>query len=210
MDWFRRKSWSKTDEEEFFLRLGRARKTSRAQYLKIQAIELLETKEAELLDVAEGLLKIVLTDYLDDWFERSSTLHTLGDIQKQRGHFEQALHCYEQALETEREHPQVKTQAYLDYAELVVKQKNHSRYDAVEALIRGRADTLLFPIEKYKAYSILSIISAFKGNRELAVRFAELADQSAGEETSGLRYHQSLGVVGKRDEGLDRLVKKNS
>ena len=42
-DWYRQKSWAKIEEEYFFTKLGRARKEGRAQYLKIQAIELVET-----------------------------------------------------------------------------------------------------------------------------------------------------------------------
>lgn len=55
-DWFRRKSWTNTDEEEFFAGLKRVRNDEHAQYLKIQAIELVETRDNELLDVAEVLL----------------------------------------------------------------------------------------------------------------------------------------------------------
>jgi len=49
-DWFRRKSWTKIDEEQYFKKLNRARNDSRPQYLKIQAIELVETKDPKLLD----------------------------------------------------------------------------------------------------------------------------------------------------------------
>ena len=61
MDWYRRKTWTSTDKEEFFTKLGRARKDGRAQYLKIQAIELVETKNKKLLEVAEMLLNKMLT-----------------------------------------------------------------------------------------------------------------------------------------------------
>ena len=54
-EWYRRKTWTKIDEEEFFVKLGRARKDKRAQYLKIQAIELVETKDKRLLKIAETL-----------------------------------------------------------------------------------------------------------------------------------------------------------
>ena len=56
-DWFRRKSWTKIDEEQYFKKLNRARNDSRPQYLKIQAIELVETKDPKLLDIAELLLQ---------------------------------------------------------------------------------------------------------------------------------------------------------
>ena len=79
-DWYRRKTWTKIDEEEFFTKLGRARLFNRAQYLKIQAIELVFTKNKELLKVAETLLKKMLAEYPDDNFNKRDALNTLGDI----------------------------------------------------------------------------------------------------------------------------------
>ena len=84
IDWYRRKTWTKADEEEYFTKLGRARKDGRAQYLRIQAIELVETKDSKLLDVAESLILKLFSDYPDDEFERSSSLKTLGHLQIQK------------------------------------------------------------------------------------------------------------------------------
>src|SRR4051812_44168724 len=98
-DWFRRKSWTETDEEEFFKKLNRARKDGRAQYLKIQAIELVETKDKNLLEVAELLLNKMLTGYPDDNFNKGSALHTLGDIYKLRENWQKAIEYYKQALD---------------------------------------------------------------------------------------------------------------
>lgn len=42
-EWYRRKTWTETDEKEFFKKLNQAHKSSRAQYLKVQAIELIAT-----------------------------------------------------------------------------------------------------------------------------------------------------------------------
>jgi len=209
MDWFRRKSWSKADEAEFFEKLGRSRKSSRAQYLKIQGIELLEAKDASLLTAAEGLLQQVLQDYPNDLFQRASTLHTLAELELQRGDWTKALQYLEQALEAEQQFPQVKTQAYLDYSEQVVKQRLVERYGAVESLLKERAEMLMFPVEKYKAYSILAIIASFQGKAELSRRFADLAEKYATAKTSGFRYHQSLGLVERRDDELDQMTRKH-
>lgn len=208
MDWFRKRSWSKEDEIDFFERLGRARKGRRAQYLKIQAIELLTTNKPALLDTAEILLARVLAEYPDELFEKAAVLHTLGDIEKQRENWAKALGYYKQALDVEEIFPQVKTQAYLDYSELVVKTKGIDHYGYVKDLIRARADGFLFPIEKYKTYSILSIINRLEGDDAQAEQYAQLADENASAETSGLSYHKQLGVVEKRDSWLDRLVKR--
>jgi tetratricopeptide (TPR) repeat protein len=209
-DWFRRKTWTKTDEEEFFVKLERARKDGRAQYLKIQAIELIETNEPELLKIAETLLNKMLTEYPDDNFNRSSALHSLGDIYRQFGNFVQAIIYYRQALDFEKVYPKVTTQAYLDYSELVIKSGHTDYFDQVESILLNRQMNILFPIEKYKVNSILSIINNYKNKPDRAKYFADLADQNANEETSGLKYHKYLGVVTNRDTWLDKLARKKN
>src|SRR5690349_17915695 len=134
-DWFRKKTWAQTDEEEFFAKLKRARKDGRAQYLKIQAIELVETKDKNLLKVAENLLTKMLSDYPDDNFNKSSALQTLGDIQKQFKNYELAMSFYKQAIEFEKIYPNVQTLAYLDYSELVIKTKKINLFDEVEKIL---------------------------------------------------------------------------
>jgi len=209
-DWFRRKTWTKTDEEEFFVKLGRARKDGRAQYLKIQAIELVETNNQELLKVAETLLNKMLLEYPEDNFNKSSALHTLGDIYRQFGDFEQAIIYYRQALDFEKIYPKVTTQSYLDYSELVIKTGYTDLFDQVESILLNRQMDILFPIEKYKVNSILSIINNYKNEQDRAKYFADLAEQSANAETSGLKYHKYLGVVTNRDTWLDNLVRKKN
>jgi hypothetical protein len=121
MDWYRRKTWTKADEEEFFKKLGRARKDGRAQYLAIQAVELVATENPELLKVAESLLNKMLTEFPDDNFNKGTALHTVGDICKSSGDFIGAIKYYKEALDFEEIYPSVKTNAYLDYAKLIVK-----------------------------------------------------------------------------------------
>lgn len=209
-DWFRRKTWTNTDEEEFFAKLKRARNNGRAQYLKIQAIELVETRKNELLDVAEVLLNKVLIEYPEDRFEKSSVLHTLGDIYKLRGNYEKALDYYGQSLDFEKIFPRVITSSYLDFSELVVKTSRKSLYEATEALLESKLEEQLFPVAKYKMYSILSIINHKKGNLEKAKHYCDLAEKNANAETSGFRYHKFLGVVTEHDSWLDKLSGLNS
>ena len=207
-DWYRRKTWTKIDEQEFFAKLARARKDGRAQYLKIQAIELVETEDKNLLKVAEALLNKMLTEYPDNNFEKGSALHTLGDIYKLKGNYQLAMDFYKQALDFETIYPNVITQAYLDYSELVIKTGKENLFDELEKLLSDRYSELTFPIEKYKVNSILSIINANKDRQEQAQKYADLAEQFATAETSGFRYHKYLGIVKERDTWLDKLVRK--
>ena len=206
-DWFRRKTWTERDELEFFAKLSRARKDGRAQYLKIQAIELIETKEKGLLQVAESLLNKVLTEYPDDSFNKSSSLHNLGEIYKLNDDFDMALMYYKHALDFENIYPQVRTQAYLDYCELVVKTDKKDLFNDAERILEMEINSQPFPIVKYKLYSLLSIINMSKGNSLVAKQYADLAEQNATAETSGLRYHKYLGIVKERDNWLERLMR---
>ncbi|BAU54643.1 tetratricopeptide repeat protein [Mucilaginibacter gotjawali] len=208
VDWYRQKSWSKEDEEYFFKRLERARKDGRAQYLKIQAIELVETKNAFLLDVAESLIAKLFSEYPDDQFNRPGALFALGNIYQLRNDYDKAIEFYKHAIDFEVIFPRVQTQAYIYYAELVVKTAKTHFYDAVEKILLEKMPGVLFPIEKYKGYSILCIINKYKCNTERAAHFEILAEENASKETSTLRYHKYLGIVKDRDSWLDKLVRK--
>ena len=207
-EWYRRKTWTKIDEEEFFTKLGRARLFNRAQYLRAQAIELVYTKNNELLKVAETLLKKILLEYPDDNSNRGCVLYTLGEIYKLNGNYNLAIDFYKQALDFEQVFPSAITQAYLNYSELIVKTNKTEFFKELEEILLAGYSGLLFPIEKYKVNSILSILNTFKGQKEKAKQYAALAEQYAIAETSGLRYHKSLGLVDKRDTWFDNLVRK--
>jgi tetratricopeptide (TPR) repeat protein len=209
-EWYRRKTWTEADESEFFTKLSRARKDGRAQYLKIQAMELVETREQTLLNVAESLIDKLFSDYPEDKFNRPGALTTLAEIYELKGNLDKSIDYYKQAIDFEVVYPQVKTQAYLNYSELIVKTNKTSLFDDVEKIILDRLSEnfIPFPIEKYKQYSILSIVNKYKHNFEQAKQYEELAEKYANQETSGLRYHKYLGVVKERDSWLDRLLKR--
>ncbi len=209
-DWYRRKTWTKTDEEEYFAKLGRARKDGRAQYLRVQAIELIETKNKNLLSVAETLLNKILTDYPDNRIEKSQTYNSLGEIYQLREDYKTALEYFQKSLDFEKEFPNVITTAYLNFSETVVRAERTDLYDKVENLLieKINKDTLKFPIQNYIMYSVMTVISEFKGNREQAKIYSDLAEKNATTQTNSLWNPQKKkwGVVKERIKWLDKLV----
>ncbi len=151
----------------------------------------------------------MLSEYPDDNFNKSLALHTLGDIYKLRDNNDEAIKYYKQALDHEIIYPNVKTQAYIDYAELIIKTGLFDQFDFVENILLERVPEILFPLTKYKAFSILAIIYNHKDKPDQAKEYIDLAELNASAETSGLRYHKYLGVVKDRDSVLDRLVKRD-
>ena len=100
------------------------------------------------------------------------------------------------------------TNAYLEYAALVVKLRKYENFDFAVTIVQERIEDSPFPIEKYKAFSIMAIIYSYRDDEERAKHFAILAGKNASAETSGLRYHRYLGIVKDRDDHLDDLVKE--
>lgn len=187
-DWYRRKTWTRTDEEEYFAKLGRARKDGRVQYLRVQAIELIETKDKNLLSVAETLLNRILTEYPDNLIEKSQTLNSLGEIYKLREDYETALDYFQKSLDFEKEFPNVITTAYLNFSETVVRAEKTELYDKVENLLTEKIneDTLKFPVQNYIMYSVMTVISEYKGDLEQSIIYADLAEKNATTETNSL------------------------
>jgi tetratricopeptide (TPR) repeat protein len=207
-DWFRKKTWAKDDEEHFFTKLSRARKNGRAQYLKIQAIELLYTKDNKLLNIAKELLQKVLDDYPDNNLEKSSVYKTFGDIFLLEKNLEKAIEYYRKAIDFEKVYPNVKTNSDIIYSELIIKNKLTNEYLNVEKILEEKISGLLFPIDKYKVFSMLAILNYYNSNIQTAKEYALLANENAQAETSGLRYHKHLGIVSERDDFFDRIINK--
>lgn len=212
-DWYRRKTWTKTDEEEYFVKLGRARKNGRPQYLRVQAVELIETEDINLLSVAETLLYKILTDYPDNRIEKSQTYNSLGEIYRFKRDYETALMYFQKSLDFEREFPNVITNAYLNFSETVVLAERTDLYGSVEKLLTEKIDhdTLKFPAQNYIMYSVMAIIFEFKGNLEQAKAFKDLADKNATTETNSLWDPQKkkYGIVKERKKWLDKLIGRN-
>ena len=211
-DWYRRKTWTKADEKEYFAKLGRARKVGRAQYLRVQAIELIETKDKNLLVVAESLLNKLLTDYPDNRIEKSQSFNSLGEIYKLREDFETALDYFQKSLDFEKEFPNVITTAYLNFSETVIRAEKTELYDKVENLLTEKInkDTLKFPFQDYIMYSVMTIISEYKGDLEKAKIYADLAEKNATTQTNSLWDPQkkNIGIVNDRIKWLDKLVER--
>ena len=211
-DWYRRKTWTKTDEEEYFTKLGRARKDSRPQYLRVQAIELIETKDEYLLQVAEKLLHQLLTDYPDNRIEKSQAYNSLGDIYKVRDDFEQALVFFKKSIDFEKEFPNVRTGSYLGFSEVVIRANKTELYDYVESLLTEEINSKIFkfPSQNYIIYSVLSVINDYKGNDGLAKHYSDLAEKSATANSNGLWNPQKKkwGLVSNRINWLDKIVRK--
>ena len=213
-EWYRRETWTKTDEEEFFTKLRRAWKDSRAQYLKIQAITLIGTKKKRYLSAAETLLNQVLNDFPEDRVQKSQTYLSLGTIYELNGDDAKALEFYKKSMDFEKEFPNVQTGSYLSYAETAIRTSRTDLYPAIEQKLLSEinADGLQFPYSNYLTYSFLAAIAAHDGRIAVAKRYADLAESNAVATNNTLwnPRKRKLGIVNRRIVWLDDLVKNGS
>jgi tetratricopeptide (TPR) repeat protein len=204
-EWFRRTTWSEIDREEFNARLVRSRgREHKAQYLRIQASHLAEagqhTAAIELLDrmFAEFPQKIELASAHG---QKAASLAKLGKL-------DAAIREFRAALQSERDFPNVRTNAWLDFAWLIVEQQLTELYGEASRILQEfrREGELSLPNLEYRYATIQALLADARGERERAREFAKQALAEAAKEHSGLRYHPTVGLVGsERNTFADRL-----
>ena len=204
-DWFRKSTWGKVDAEDFERRLSRARATNRPQYLRIQAVHLLETREPELIATALTLASRVTSDYPDN-IQTSPAHHLAGQCHEVLGDTAAALASYRLAIETESRVPSVWTDAYLDFGWLVARRRSRVHYAEALALLTRYSDRPVFPIQRYLYHAASALIAHDEGEPETARTAARAALAAAHTRTAPFAYHRQLGLVDdKPDEVRLRL-----
>ena len=206
-DWFRKTSWSTADSEEFETRLARARRASRPQFLRIQGVHLFETESRELIGVAHALASRVTSEYQKD-IQTGPAHHLLGQCNAALGDFPAALHQFRLAVECEVQMPSVHTDAYLDFAWLVARQRLVEQFaEAVDLLMRFQ-DRPILPIQRYRHYGALAIIADARGDREVAHAAANSALHAAQDPSSPFRFHPELGLAKATPDDMHRRLER--
>jgi tetratricopeptide (TPR) repeat protein len=206
-DWYRKTTWSEADQADFFARLKRSRTAhNKAQYLRIQAYHLEGVGSSKLLKASLALLDKMFAEFPDKtqlasaYGQKASCLAKLGEIN-------QAIAYYQRALKTEREFPNVKTNAFMQFGRLIVENNLTKLFDeALEELKELDLRGIKFPSDIFQAFGIRSIIAAHKGETEKAKEFAKIALEAADKAHSGLRYHSTVGLVRDKETPFYKSV----
>jgi tetratricopeptide (TPR) repeat protein len=195
-EWYRRRTWSVTDQTDFETRLKRARTPyRRAQYLRLQALHLQEVGSPELHSAALELLDRLLREYSSETSQVAQAHEQRAQSLSALGRHQEALDAYRAALDAETIYPNWQTEAYLGYAELVLALGRVELYDEVLALLKAHHSSELFPIQQFRSASARAAIYEAQGERDLAGEAAVAALAAAAKTESPFRYHRTLGLV---------------
>lgn len=193
--WYRRTTWTERDRDDFETRFKRSRGAgNKAQYLRIQALCLAEvghhTAAIELLD----RMFTEFPDQLQLAWAHSQKADSLAKL----GNTEAAILEYRAALQAERDFPNVRTNAWLDFGWFAVENQLTALYTEVMRTLEEFRDEsgLRFPALEYRYCVIRSLIADEWGEKNCARDFAKQALVEASVDNSGLRYHPQVGLVG--------------
>lgn len=205
-DWYRRKTWTMKDREEFFARLRRSRGAfHKAQYARIQAYELFTTRTREAYLAALELLDMILAEWGED-AQLASVHHHRAECFSGLGDLPRAIDAYRRVFQTQRSRKSELTMAHLDFGWLVATTPMPELYDeALAVLCEFHHD--MFPVDRYRASAIQALILDSQGKHEQARSYASLAIEAAAATHSGFRYHAKLGLVASPDKKVhERLL----
>ena len=194
-DWFRNKKWDAATEAQFNEKLRRAR--DKAQPLRIQAGHLKDTDPQVTLALLDRYFA------LGDHFDIAQAFLDQAEAYLTLGAQEEALRSLENALQREREFPNVKTQAWSRYTLLVAQRRLDHLYDsALRVLGENPLSSLSFPVDGFLWNAAFALMADAQGQRKHAAETAAKALEFAALTHSGFRYHRDVGLVGARYDEL--------
>lgn len=202
-DWYRNKTWNSATEAAFRAKLARSR-TSRPQYLRIQASYLTEISPENALQLIE--------EYFDtgDESDIPSALCVRADAYLTLGRIADAINAYKQALNWEEAHPYRISMARIDLPKLVAERRISSEYDYALNILTTRflPTDHQFPSTRYLWNGSCALIVYEQGNAVEAREFAERAIRAAMETESPFRHHRTIGVVRDTSDDFGRRIKR--
>lgn len=163
-DWYRRTNWNAETAADFEARLGRARASSRAQYLALQGQALLKGHPAE----AEALLERAIAAGEPSEIPRAACYLALSRVAQ--GKIDKAINAYEDAIVAERRSPAFRSTASVDQAFLIALFERYDLYDkAIEQLAMASGDDWsLAGLEALAAGAIIRDARGEEGASQLA------------------------------------------
>jgi tetratricopeptide (TPR) repeat protein len=188
-DWFRNEKWNREIEQHFFEKLRRAR--DKSQYLRIQAGYLAERFPKVTLELLEKYFALgEHLDWAQAYVDAARAHMSLGETDK-------AISSLRKALKREQAFPNVKTDAWSEFALLVAGRGMQAHFDEVLDVLRENT-RFIFPVDVFKWNAAFAMISASVGDRQAAREHALKALDATRMNHSGFRYHPKAGLVDQR------------
>ena len=201
-EWFRKTTWTESDREDFFAHFKRSRKTSRVQYLKIQAYHLYETNRLKEISAALELNNLALEEYPEHIYQ-AQLLEQKAECLNKLGKIDEAEENFLLALEAMREIPNVKPNVQFSFGLFVIEHNISRLYKEALMILdefKDIGDGKVFPITEYYFYGLKAIVLHREGNIKEAKHLALKAITASEKQYSGFSRHPKVGLVNKKED----------
>jgi tetratricopeptide (TPR) repeat protein len=189
-EWFRNEEWNSEIEAHFYEKLRGSR--DKSQYLRIQAGYLAKNNPEISLALLDKYFE------LGEHFDKAQAYVDQANAYIALGRRQQAILSYQAALIREQEYPNLKTDAWSQYALLVATEKESELYEhALTILMNYEPTSTSFPIDVFCWFASFAILSETIGENDRARKAAFKALDVSELRHSGYRYHPTVGLVGK-------------
>jgi len=198
-DWYRNTEWNDDISVEYFKKLSRARKKD--QYLRIQANYLSDKYPEVALKLLDQFFAIDESfDTAQAFCDKAVSLVSLNRI-------DEAVASYKSALGYEKNDSCIQTQAYLKLPCLIVDYHLEQHFHAAVGVLEEHIDRPMFPLDHFLWFGCMAILKEGLGKNSEAAKYAGLALDAAKIKKSGFRYHQRLGIVGKKHKKIIKVLR---
>src|SRR5262245_2750343 len=196
-EWFRNTTWNESVERTFDEKLRRAKR--KEQYLRIQACTLARSHPEIALKLLDRYFELPDDfDHAQAHVDRATAFLALGRVKD-------AITSYEAALRREAVFPNLRTQACIELPYLIATRGIREQYNRALQLLQDYEARLMFPVDRFRWHAARALIAADSQEPMAARIHAERALQAAASESSGFRYHSSVGLV---TEEYDSIITK--
>jgi tetratricopeptide (TPR) repeat protein len=202
-DWYRNTEWSEEIEISFRDKLSRSR-SQKSQYIEIQAGMIVKNHPYISLRLIDEYFET------GDEFFVSCAFCTQARAHCVIGNFGNAVDSYKRALEWEKLHPGMTSNARIELPILVSEKKIRSEYEFALNILTDRFTKTdhVFANTRYLWNGSCALIYHERGHYMEAREFAERALRAATETQSPFQYHRSIGLVEDTSDEFGIRVKR--
>lgn len=195
-DWFRSKTWTKNDREHFETRLARARATSRAQYIRIQAVELADSASADARAAAGELFGRLIRDFGEDDLQVAMGHTDKARWHQARGELREAVDHYRQGVAHEDglSGGALRWGGDLSLAELLIE-LDGDLDEAQEMLERASKSGLAFRSQRWRWFVADARVANRRGDPQRSASSARAGLDLLTEDQPDFPRHPDLGHI---------------
>ncbi|WP_411767150.1 hypothetical protein [Winogradskyella sp. A3E31] len=213
-DWYRNIEWNDQIESEFESRLKRSRGNyHKAQYLRIQASYLLDSKKSKLQEKGVEYMERLIKDYPEEKFSTIHGIEQLGDFYLKNKSFDKAEKHFRKVTEYYYAETRSGTSGLADLklCETILKSEQTEKFEEAYEMATEKFDatdgSLMMNSDKYY-YADLMANLCYKMNRKNeATEFAQSAMELSKITEPQFNRHKTVGIVKVVKEKIERLKK---